>query len=75
MPDFKGANGYRDAFEAGVPKSDCTLHYVDEGLDTGEIIPQEEVPRLGNDDFNSFKTRVYDTECNAIETFMQEMVV
>ena len=71
----EGADGYTDAFEAGVSKSGCTLHYVDEGLDTGEIILQKEVARLENDDFDSFKTRVHDTECNAIETFMQELVV
>lgn len=63
------------AFEAGVEKSGCTLHYVDEGLDTGEIILQKEVPRFKNDSFDSFKSRVHDIECLAIQTFMQELVV
>lgn len=75
LPDFKGANGYKDAFEAGVSKSGCTLHYVDEGLDTGEIILQKEVPRLPEDNFDTFKSRVHDIECCAIEAFMQELVV
>ncbi len=75
LPDFKGANGYKDAFEAGVAKSGCTLHYVDEGLDTGEIILQKEVPRLKNDDFTSFRNRVHDIECLAIQMFVQGLVV
>jgi phosphoribosylglycinamide formyltransferase-1 len=33
LPDFKGADGYKDAYDAGVNKSGCTIHYVDEGLD------------------------------------------
>ena len=75
LPDFKGANGYKDAYDAGVTKSGCTLHYVDEGLDTGEIILQKEVPRFSHDDFYSFKNRVHDIECCAIQTLVQSLVV
>ena len=75
LPDFKGANGYKDAFDAGVSKSGCTIHYVDDGLDTGDVILQKEVPRLENDDFDSFKGRVHDVECLAIESFIGGLVV
>ena len=74
LPNFKGANGYKDAFEAGVEKSGCTLHYVDEGLDTGKIILQNEVSRLANDKFNLFKERVHNIECEAVQTLVEYMV-
>ncbi len=75
LPDFKGANGYKDAFEAGVRESGCTIHYVDEGLDTGEIICQKTVPRFENDNFDSFKCRVHDAECDAIRSVIEDSVV
>jgi phosphoribosylglycinamide formyltransferase-1 len=43
LPDFKGAHAVRDALEAGVGKTGVTIHFVDEGVDTGEIIVQSEV--------------------------------
>ena len=75
LPDFKGADGYREAFLAGVEKSGCTIHYVDEGLDTGKVLLQKSVPRLINDTFESFKSRVYEAECGAIRTFVESLVV
>ena len=75
LPHFKGANGYKDAFDAGVEKSGCTIHYVDEGLDTGEIILQKSVNCFKNDSFDSFKNRVHRVECIAIQTVVQSLVV
>jgi phosphoribosylglycinamide formyltransferase-1 len=43
LPLFPGAHAVRDALAAGVEKSGCTLHYVDEGVDTGTIIAQREI--------------------------------
>lgn len=40
LPDFPGRNGIRDAFEAQVEETGVTVHWVDEGIDTGEIIAQ-----------------------------------
>ena len=44
LPAFPGAHAIADALDAGVPTTGVTIHYVDEGLDTGAIIRQEEVP-------------------------------
>jgi phosphoribosylglycinamide formyltransferase-1 len=44
LPAFPGAHAIADALEAGVATTGVTIHYVDEGLDTGEVIRQEEVP-------------------------------
>jgi phosphoribosylglycinamide formyltransferase-1 len=43
LPEFKGAHAVRDAIQAGAAKTGVTIHYVDEGVDTGEIIVQSEV--------------------------------
>ena len=43
LPQFPGAHAIRDALAAGVEMTGVTIHHVDEGLDTGEVIRQEEV--------------------------------
>lgn len=43
LPNFPGAHGVRDALAAGVDVTGCTVHFVDEGVDTGPIIEQREV--------------------------------
>jgi phosphoribosylglycinamide formyltransferase-1 len=49
LPEFKGAHAVRDALQAGATKTGVTIHYVDEGVDTGEIIVQSEVSIEPND--------------------------
>ena len=44
LPAFPGANAIDDALAAGVETTGVTVHYVDEGLDTGDVIGQERVP-------------------------------
>ena len=43
LPAFPGAHGIRDAYEAKVPYTGVTVHYVDEGIDTGDIIAQKKL--------------------------------
>jgi phosphoribosylglycinamide formyltransferase-1 len=43
LPAFPGARAIADALEAGVETTGVTVHFVDDGLDTGEVIVQEEV--------------------------------
>jgi phosphoribosylglycinamide formyltransferase-1 len=43
LPAFPGAHAIRDALAAGVETTGVTVHVVDEGLDTGPVIVQEEV--------------------------------
>ena len=49
LPDFPGAHAHRDVIAAGAKKSGCTVHYVDAGMDSGEIIAQCEV-EVADDD-------------------------
>jgi phosphoribosylglycinamide formyltransferase-1 len=44
LPAFPGAHAIGDALAAGVETTGVTVHHVDEGLDTGHVIAQEEVP-------------------------------
>jgi phosphoribosylglycinamide formyltransferase-1 len=44
LPHFPGANAIDDALAAGVETTGVTVHFVDEGLDTGAVIRQEPVP-------------------------------
>jgi phosphoribosylglycinamide formyltransferase-1 len=44
LPAFPGAHAIRDALAADVETTGVTVHYVDAGLDTGEVIRQEEIP-------------------------------
>jgi phosphoribosylglycinamide formyltransferase-1 len=44
LPAFPGAHAIRDALAAGADPTGVTVHYVDEGLDTGPVLAQEPVP-------------------------------
>jgi phosphoribosylglycinamide formyltransferase-1 len=44
LPEFPGAHAVRDALRAGASKTGVTIHLVDEGVDTGQVIIQQEVP-------------------------------
>ena len=61
-PEFPGAHGIEDAWEAGVDQSGVTIHWVDNGVDTGKVIKQVRVPRLADDSINSFETRIHENE-------------
>ena len=53
LPKYKGLNVVERAMEAGEKVTGCTVHYVNEELDGGEIIMQGEVPILPDDDVES----------------------
>ena len=62
LPEFPGAHGIEDAWNAGVDQSGVTIHWVDSGVDTGKVIKQVRVPRLAGDTLDSFETRIHETE-------------
>ncbi|WP_418791697.1 phosphoribosylglycinamide formyltransferase [Phosphitispora sp. TUW77] len=62
LPSFPGLHGQRDAVAYGVKYSGCTIHFVDEGMDTGPIILQEVVPVLQDDDEDSLAARILKEE-------------
>lgn len=58
LPDFPGAHAHRDVIASGVKKSGCTVHYVDAGMDTGQIIAQCEVEVLPEDIEETLASRI-----------------
>ena len=58
LPDFPGAHAHRDVLSAGAILTGCTVHMVDEGVDTGPILAQREVPVMPDDDESSLQERV-----------------
>ena len=62
LPSFPGLHGVRQAIEAGVRVAGCTVHFVDEGTDTGPIIAQATVAVLQGDDESSLAARIQKEE-------------
>ncbi|MCE5313155.1 MAG: phosphoribosylglycinamide formyltransferase [Nitrospiraceae bacterium] len=58
LPSFPGLHGQRQAVEHGVKISGCTVHFVDEGMDTGPIIIQAAVPVCSEDTEESLAARI-----------------
>ncbi|MCH6197740.1 phosphoribosylglycinamide formyltransferase [Corynebacterium mastitidis] len=62
LPAFPGAHAVRDALAYGVKVTGSTVHYVDEGVDTGPIIAQEAVPVEPGDDEAALHERIKKVE-------------
>lgn len=58
LPAFPGLDAQGQALEAGVKVSGCTVHLVDEGMDTGPILAQRAVPVLDDDTVHSLAERI-----------------
>jgi phosphoribosylglycinamide formyltransferase-1 len=62
LPAFPGLNPQKQAIEYGVKISGCTVHFVDNGIDTGPVILQATVPVYETDDEESLARRILDQE-------------
>ncbi|MFJ6724310.1 MULTISPECIES: phosphoribosylglycinamide formyltransferase [unclassified Streptomyces] len=62
LPAFPGAHGVRDALAYGVRVTGCTVHFVDDGVDTGPIIAQGVVEVRDEDDESALHERIKDVE-------------
>jgi phosphoribosylglycinamide formyltransferase-1 len=62
LPAFPGLDAQRQALEYGVKYSGCTVHFVDEGLDSGPIILQAPVPVLDGDTEEALSARILQEE-------------
>lgn len=62
LPDFPGKDAIRQAFRSGVQLTGVTVHYIDEGIDTGPIIAQETVAIHEQDTEESLKQRIQNVE-------------
>lgn len=62
LPSFPGANGIKDAYESGVKVFGVTLHFVDEGVDTGKIIDQDSFKIKGSESLEEIENRIHQLE-------------
>ena len=62
LPSFKGARGIKDAFEYGVKITGVTAHFVDEGMDSGQIIMQAEVKVEDEDTEQTLAEKIHKQE-------------
>ena len=62
LPSFPGAHAVRDAVESGVKVTGCTIHIIDDGVDTGPIIAQCPVPVDDGDTVESLHERIKEHE-------------
>jgi phosphoribosylglycinamide formyltransferase-1 len=66
LPAFAGLHAQRQAIEYGVKVAGCTVHLVDEGMDTGPIVVQRCVPVLPGDDESMLADRILIEEHEAL---------
>ena len=62
LPSFPGLHAQRQALNYGVRVSGCTVHFVDNGLDTGPIIVQRSVPVFADDSEHTLSARILKEE-------------
>jgi phosphoribosylglycinamide formyltransferase 1 len=58
LPKYPGLESWKQALDAGESNTGCTVHFVDDGMDTGEIIAQAEVPILPGDTAATVHARI-----------------
>ena len=73
LPKYKGLNVVERAMEAGDKVTGCTVHYVNEELDGGEIILQGEVPILPEDDVKSLTKAIQRMEYAILPAAIQQL--
>jgi phosphoribosylglycinamide formyltransferase-1 len=74
LPAFPGLDAQRQALEYGVKVSGCTVHFVDEGLDSGPIILQAVVPVLDGDTEESLSARILEQEHQIYSKAIQQVL-
>ena len=62
LPSFPGLEAWKQALDAGVKYTGVTVHYVDQGIDSGPIIAQEPVPVREDDTPESLHARIQEVE-------------
>ena len=74
LPQFPGAHAVRDALAAGVSETGTTIHWVDQGIDTGEMITQARVSILPGDNEASLHERIKEVERGLIVAAIKEVL-
>ena len=73
LPEFPGAHPIEDVLAAGAAETAATVHYVDEGVDTGPVIAAERVPVLPDDTVDTLRKRVQAAEHRLLPEVVREL--
>tara|TARA_B100001113_G_scaffold5042_1_gene4300 strand:+ start:1142 stop:1681 length:540 start_codon:yes stop_codon:yes gene_type:complete len=73
LPKYKGLHAVEQAIDSGDDITGCTVHYVNEELDGGEIILQGKVPILPNDDIVSLTKAIQRQEYSILPTAIEHV--
>jgi phosphoribosylglycinamide formyltransferase-1 len=74
LPDFPGAHPIEDVLAAGVPETAATVHYVDEGVDSGPVIAAERVPVQEGDTVETLRARVQAVEHRLLPRVVRDLI-
>jgi len=74
LPAFPGTHAVEDALAAGVAETGVTVHYVNEGVDTGPVIAQERVRVEAGDTPESLLERVHDVEHRLLPRVVRDLL-
>ena len=74
LPAFPGLHAQRQAIAHGVKVSGCTVHFVDEGLDSGPIVVQRTVPVREGDDEATLAARILEQEHQAYPEALRRLL-
>ena len=75
LPAFPGRDAQRQALEHGVKVSGCTVHLVDEGVDSGPIVVQRVVPVLEGDTVEALAARILEQEHQAYPEALRRLLL
>ena len=73
LPEFPGPHPLEDLLAAGARETAATVHYVDEGVDTGPVIASELVPVLPGDTVAALRKRVHEVEHRLLPIVVREL--
>jgi phosphoribosylglycinamide formyltransferase 1 len=73
LPEFPGAHPLEDVLAAGVSHAAATVHFVDEGVDTGEVIASEPVAVEAGDTVETLRERVHAVEHRLLPEVVREL--
>jgi phosphoribosylglycinamide formyltransferase 1 len=73
LPAFPGAHPLEDLLAAGAEAAAATVHFVDEGVDSGDVIASEPVPVLPGDTVETLRERVHEAEHRLLPKVVREL--
>lgn len=73
LPAFPGLEAWKQALDYGVKVAGCTVHFVDQGIDSGPILGQETVPVLADDTAATLHERIQEAERRLYPQVVREL--